>query len=53
MTDNYSGFCAWLASFLQKSTVIHQSFRQKMQRRRIYWGEGWIKIGLSVHRPIG
>jgi len=52
MTDNVSGFCAWLASFLQQWTAFHRSFGQKMHRFRDNWGEAGTKIGSSVHRPI-
>jgi hypothetical protein len=52
MTDNYSGFCAWFASFSQKWTKIQPAFWQKMHRLRDNWGEAGTKIGSSVHRPI-
>jgi len=50
MTENSSGICAWLESFLQNWTTIHRSFWQKMQRLRDNWGEARIRIGSSVHR---
>jgi hypothetical protein len=52
MTDNYSGFCARLASFLQKWTAIQRSFGQKMHRKRGNCGEAGNRIGSLVHRPI-
>ena len=50
MTDNYSGFCARLASFLRNWTRIRRSFWQKMQRLRGKCSETGARIGSSVHR---
>jgi hypothetical protein len=50
MTDKYSGFCAWSASFLQKWTTIHRSSWQKMHKKGDNWDEAGTKIAASVHR---
>jgi len=52
MTENYSGFSAWLASFLQKWTTIDGSFWQKMHRKCGNWGEAGSRIGSADYRPI-
>ena len=51
MTDNGSGFCAGLASFLQKYTASHRSFALKTHNPSDNWGKAGIKIVSSVHRP--
>jgi len=52
MTENYSGFCAWLGSFLQKWTTNDGSFWQKMHRKCGNWGEAGTRIGSAVYRTI-
>jgi hypothetical protein len=52
MAENYSGFCAWLESFLQNWTTIDGSFWQKMRRKCGNWGEAGSRIGSAVYRPI-
>ena len=52
MTDNFSGFCARFASFLQEWTTIHRSSWRKMQRLCTNRGQAETKIGSAVHRPI-
>jgi hypothetical protein len=52
MTDNYSGFCAWSAPFLQKWTKIQRAFWLNPHKSDDNWGEAGTKIGSSVHRPI-
>jgi hypothetical protein len=53
MTDNYSGFCAWLASFSRKWTAIHRSFGGKYRDFAMNWDEAGPKnlhIGPSIYR---
>ena len=53
MTENYSGFCAWSAYFLQKLTGIQRAFWPNMHKSDDNWGEVGTPnrfIGPSVHR---
>jgi len=52
MTDDYSGFCAWSAPFLQKLTKIQRAFWPKTHKSNGNWGEAGTRIGSSVHRVI-
>jgi hypothetical protein len=50
--DNYSGFCAWLASFLHKWTKIQRSFWRKVYRQHDNFAEAGAQIRPSVDRSI-
>jgi hypothetical protein len=52
MTDNYSGFCAWFASFSRKWTEIQRAFWLNTHKSDDNCGEARAQIGSSVHRPI-
>jgi hypothetical protein len=52
MTDNYSGFCALSAPFLQKLTKIQRAFWPKIHKSDDKCGEAGTPIRSSVHRPI-
>ena len=52
MTENYSGFCAWSAPFLQKLTKIQRAFWPNTHKSGDHWAEAGTRIGSSAHRPI-
>jgi hypothetical protein len=52
MTDNYSGFCARFAPFLQNWTKIQRAFWPITHKSDDNWGEPASQIGSSVYRPI-